>query len=122
MFHQKILCCFDIKAWFKKVRQELKFWQEALLQQRGNEEYERLTRLVEQSLDELLRSSSIVETTNSKIRPLLDSARRQVTQERLNLIRFYLNHKSFERSRRAGSTADSLWNPLFTRTSIWTLK
>ncbi|MGK5095549.1 hypothetical protein WDW89_26495 [Deltaproteobacteria bacterium TL4] len=86
----------------------MNFWEDALLNQVGNEEYERLTRLVEQSLDELLRSSSIVETTNSRIRPFLDAARGQVTQERLNLIRFYLNHKVFERGRRAGSTADYL--------------
>ena len=43
------------------------------------------------------RCSSMVENFNSRLRPYLD-ARKQITPESLELIRFYLNHQVFLRS------------------------
>ena len=43
------------------------------------------------------RCSSMVENFNSRLRPYLD-ARKQITSESLELIRFYLNHQVFLRS------------------------
>ncbi|HRK27468.1 MAG TPA: hypothetical protein PK239_09280 [Chitinophagales bacterium] len=56
-----------------------------------------------QNLQSLLtksnRSSSMIETANSCLKPFLRAARGQISQERLNLIRRYLNHCPYERSR-----------------------
>ena len=68
----------------------------------GETEFEQLYPLVEKQLSSIIRSSSMVENTNSRLRPFFDSARGQINQNRLNLIRFYLNHKDFERGRRKG--------------------
>ena len=57
---------------------------------------------MEKQLFSIIRSSSMVENTNSRLRPFFDAARGQINQNRLNLIRFYLNHKVFERGRRKG--------------------
>ena len=76
----------------------------------GEAEYQRLYHLVEQKLSSIIRSSSMVENTNSRLRRFFDSARGQITQSRLNLIRFYLNHKPFERGRRRGKTAAQLFH------------
>lgn len=89
--------------------------QKAALEQRlselvGEAEYRRVSHLVEQTLSSIIRSSSMVENTNSRLRRFFDSARRQINQARLNLIRFYLNHKLFERGRRVGKTATQLFH------------
>jgi hypothetical protein len=76
----------------------------------GQTEYERLSHCVEQSLSTIIRSSSMVENTNSRLRRFFDSARGQITQKRLNLIRFYLNHKPFERGRRQGKSPAQLFH------------
>ncbi|HRK28372.1 MAG TPA: hypothetical protein PK239_13945 [Chitinophagales bacterium] len=56
-----------------------------------------------QNLQSLLtksnRSSSMIETANSRLKPFLRAATGQISQERLNLIRRYLNHCPYERSR-----------------------
>jgi hypothetical protein len=76
----------------------------------GEAEYQRVYQLVEQKLSSIVRSSSMVENTNSRLRRFFDSARGQINQARLNLIRFYLNHKLFERGRRGGKTAAQLFH------------
>lgn len=73
-------------------------------------EYDRLSQLVEQTLSPIIRSSSMVENTNSRLRRFFDSARGQINQKRLNLIRFYLNHKPFERGRRQGKSPAQLFH------------
>jgi len=75
----------------------------------GEAEYRRVYQLVEQMLSSIVRSSSMVEKTNSRLRRFFDSARNQINQARLNLIRFYLNHTRFERGRRRGNTAAQLF-------------
>ena len=76
----------------------------------GGAESRRFYHLVEQTLSSIIRSSSMVENTNSRLRRFFDSARGQINQARLNLIRFYLNHKPFERGRRRGKTAAQLFH------------
>ena len=76
----------------------------------GTAEFQRLSQVVEQTLSPIIRSSSMVENTNSRLRRFFDSARGQITQARLNLIRFYLNHKAFERGRRQGHTPAQLFH------------
>jgi len=84
--------------------------QESLVGRIGQAEYERLYQLVEQKLSGIIRSSSMVENTNSRLRRFFDSARAQINQNRLNLIRFYLNHKPFERGRRQGKSPAQLFH------------
>jgi hypothetical protein len=73
-------------------------------------EYERFSQLVEQTLSPIIRSSSMVENTNSRLRRFFDSARGQINQKRLNLIRFYLNHRPFERGRHQGKSPAQLFH------------
>ena len=51
-------------------------------------------------MEQTPRCSSAVENYNSRLRPYLDP-KKQVTQERLHLIKFYLNHQVFLRSKHA---------------------
>ncbi len=83
--------------------------QESLVARIGQAEYERFYQRVEQRLSAIIRSSSMVENTNSRLRRFFDSARGQINQNRLNLIRFYLNHKPFERGRRQGKSSAQLF-------------
>lgn len=48
------------------------------------------------SLDEMVRSSSLIEMINSLIRPFLNSCKGQITQELLNLIMFFHNHRLYK--------------------------
>ena len=54
------------------------------------------------SLDEMVRSASKVEMVNSRIRPYLNSCKGQITQEALNLIMFFHNHKPYKSGKRFG--------------------
>jgi len=54
------------------------------------------------NLDNVIKSSSLVETINSLIRPYLNSCKGKISQEALNLIMFYHNHRSFVDGRRKG--------------------
>jgi len=56
------------------------------------------------SLDEMVRTSSLVEMVNSLIRPYLNSCKGQITQETLNLIMFFHNHRLYKSGKREGSS------------------
>ncbi len=51
-------------------------------------------------LNEIVQASSLVETFNSILRPFINSAKGQVSQELLNLVMFYHNHRIFKRGKR----------------------
>jgi len=53
-------------------------------------------------LDTIVRASSLVEMVNSLIRPSLKSCKGQITQETLNLIMFYHNHRRYKSGKRQG--------------------
>jgi hypothetical protein len=59
---------------------------------------------VYRELDTIVQSSSLVECINSIIRPYLDRSRNQITQETLNLIMFYHNHRRYYSGKRKGRT------------------
>lgn len=84
--------------------------EQALSDRLGETESRRLYHMVEQKLSSIIRSSAMVENTNSRLRRFFDSARGQIQQARLNLIWFYLNHQPFERGRRRGKTAAQLFH------------
>ena len=83
------------------LQRERDFWlscAEGLL----DHEFDRLTMLVFDKLDTIVRASSLVEMVNSLIRPYLNSCKGQITQETLNLIMFYHNHRRYKSGKRAG--------------------
>jgi len=53
-------------------------------------------------LDTIVRASSLVEMVNSFIRPSLTSCKGHITQEALNLILFYHNHRRYKSGKRKG--------------------
>ena len=66
-----------------------------------------LSVLIEQvygTLDEIVQSSRLVECLNSIIRPYLNTTRNHVTQEMLNLIMLYHNHRRYKAGKRKGHT------------------
>jgi hypothetical protein len=86
------------KRYFQKERD---FWlagAEGLL----GDEFDTLKALVFDKLDTLVRASSLVEMVNSLIRPYLNSCKGQITQETLNLIMFYHNHRRYKSGKRQG--------------------
>ncbi len=54
------------------------------------------------SLDEMVRSSSLIEMVNSIIRPYLNNSKGQITQETLNIIMFFHNHRPYKTGKRKG--------------------
>ncbi len=51
-------------------------------------------------LNTMVRASSLVEMVNSHIRPYLNACKGQITQETLNLIMFYHNHRRYKSGKR----------------------
>ena len=68
------------------------------------EEYEDVKELVYKKLDGIVQSSAIVECVNSIVRSFLNTSRNQITQETLNLIMFYHNHRRYKAGKRVGKT------------------
>jgi hypothetical protein len=93
----------------KRLKADIAYWEQSLCEWIGAEEFQRLYELLENTLSEIIRGSSLVENLNSRLRRFFDSARGQVNQNRLNLIRFYLNHKVFTRGKRAGKSPAQLF-------------
>jgi hypothetical protein len=60
--------------------------------------------LVYQQLDQIVQSSSLVECLNSILRPYMNTTRNHVTQELLNLVMFYHNHRRYQDGKRKGHT------------------
>ncbi len=67
-----------------------------------DDQFERLKGLGFEKLDAIVKASSLVEMVNSLIRPYLNSCKGQITQETLNLIMFYHNHRRYRSGRRKG--------------------
>ncbi len=55
-------------------------------------------------LDKIVQSSAMVECINSIIRPFLNTSKDHVTQEQLNLIMFYHNHRRYREGKRKNKT------------------
>jgi hypothetical protein len=64
--------------------------------------FDTLKVVVFDKLDSIVRASSLVEMVNALIRPYLNSCKGQITQETLNLIMFYHNHRRYKSGKRQG--------------------
>ena len=67
-----------------------------------DDQFDEFKALVFEKLDSVVKASSLVEMVNSLIRPYLNSSKGQITQETLNLIMFYHNHRRYKGGRRQG--------------------
>jgi hypothetical protein len=67
-----------------------------------DDQFDELKALVCEKLDSVVKASSLVEMVNSLIRPYLNSSKGQITQETLNLIMFYHNHRRYKSGKRQG--------------------
>jgi len=65
-------------------------------------DFEQLKAIIFKKLDGIVQSSALVETINSLVRPYMNESRNQLSQEQLNIIRFYLNHRVYKRGKRKG--------------------
>ena len=68
------------------------------------EESDTIKEHVYKELDNIVQSSALVECINSIIRPYLNSSKNNITQETLNLIMFYHNHRRYKDGKRKGKT------------------
>lgn len=69
---------------------------------REQQSYQTIYPKVRRILDQIVQSSALVETFNSILKPFINSARGQISQSLLNLVKFYHNHRQFERGLRKG--------------------
>ena len=82
-------------------RGESRYWldfSEGLL----GDQFDELKEWAFDKLDSIVKASSLVEMVNSIIRPYLNSSKGQITQETLNLIMFYHNHRRYKGGKRQG--------------------
>src|SRR5215468_997635 len=82
-------------------QREQEFWL-ACAEGLVGDEFDTLKALVFDKLDSIVRASSLVEMVNGLIRPYLHSCKGQITQETLNLIMFYHNHRCYKSGKRQG--------------------
>jgi hypothetical protein len=68
------------------------------------EDYDNVKEQTYKKLDNIVQSSALVECINSIIRPYLNSSKNHISQEALNLIMFYHNHRRYKAGKRKGQT------------------
>jgi hypothetical protein len=68
------------------------------------EDYDLIKEQVYTRLDQTIQSSALVECINSIVRPYLNNSKNQITQELLNLVMFYHNHRRYKDGKRKGKT------------------
>jgi hypothetical protein len=64
--------------------------------------FDTLNALVVDKLDSSIRASSLVEMVNGLMRPYLNSCKGQITQETLNWLMVYHNHRCYKSGKRQG--------------------
>ena len=86
----------------KKYLTELRNFSLEYSQALAGKKYNDFREQVFSGLDNIIRASSLIENVNSIIRPYSDTCKGQITQEMLNLIMFYHNHRKFAHGKRKG--------------------
>jgi hypothetical protein len=86
------------KHYHQRESQEWLDFAEGLL----DDQFASLKALVFDKLDSIVKATALVEMVNSLLRPYLNSCRGQITQETLNLIMFYHNHRRYKGGKRKG--------------------
>ena len=86
----------------------------------GNE-FDTLKALVFDKLDTIVRASSLVEMVHALMRPSLHSGKGQITQETVNLLMFYQNHRRYKSGKRQGKAPIALLTGKPLEASWWEL-
>jgi hypothetical protein len=73
-------------------------------EQKSSGVFDEIKEQILKELDEIVQSSSIVECINSIVRPYINNTKSQISQELLNLIMFYHNHRRYKAGKRKGKT------------------
>jgi hypothetical protein len=68
------------------------------------ENFDRFKEFVYNRSDQIVQSSSLAECINSIISPYLNNSKNNISQETLNLIMFYHNHRRYNDGKRKGKT------------------
>ena len=93
----------DVREAFEMHRHSpstCRYWQlDVVLHARIGSEYQLLKQQVEALKDEIVRASSMVENINSRLRNYF-FLRRELGPDYLELLRFFLNHRRYPRSRK----------------------
>jgi len=84
-------------------RQERETWDQLLRMELGRA-FDKIRDFIFQKLDSVPRTSSLIESVNSLIRPYLNNCKGKITQESLNLVMFRHNHHPFADGRRKGKS------------------
>jgi len=94
------------KAYFKKQQIQWLLRAQACWEQtpEQNSPFEVFQKKVYAQLAQIIQSSALVETINSIVRLYLNNAKNQITQEHLNLIMFYHNHRRYVQGVRKNHT------------------
>jgi hypothetical protein len=85
------------KAYLKDLRDTALQCCELILKEQY---YKEIKEYVFMALDNIVRASSLIESVNSLIRPYLNMCKGKITQQTLNLIMFYHNHRKFRQGKR----------------------
>ena len=91
------------KKYFANQEQEALLYAEILLES-SQEDFQTLYRELYKQLSTIVQSSAMVETINSIVRSYFNRSKNQITQEQLNLIMFYHNHRRYVQGERKGYT------------------
>jgi hypothetical protein len=83
------------KKWVQEIQQDTNLTQEA---------FNALQATVFAAFDGIIQSSASVEMFNAVLRPFLNQSRDQISQQALNLIMDFYNHKQFTRGKRKGKS------------------
>lgn len=86
------------KAFHLKEKQ---FWFQVCQAQQEERFQENWDQVID-TMGKVIRASSLVEMVNSILRPYLNQSKGQITQEMLNLIQFYHNHRKYKSGKRKG--------------------
>jgi hypothetical protein len=90
----------------KKLRDRSKNWIQDIQEQAklSNQDFNALQATLFAAFDGIVQSSAAVEMFNSILRPFLNQSRDQISQQTLNLIMDFYNHKPFSRGKRKGKS------------------
>ena len=93
---------YQRKGKLKKYHEnESDVWLEIISPLLGNDAEELIAKAFDE-FNSMVRTSSLIEMVNSQIRPFINECKGQITQEHLNLIMFYHNHRLYKSGKRKG--------------------
>lgn len=100
--YQRSLINIKATASRKRLIQRFDYLEPLLKEQYEDQDFKATKATVFAHLNTIIQSSSMVESINALIRPFINETKRQISQEMLNLVMFFHNHRRFKRGKRKG--------------------